>query len=418
MDWAMSVLATNQTKRVIVAIHNAGSDSTPVSFSAQGQAIYDTLKVNTNFFLMMAGHRFGNDGEGSRSDTYLGHTVRTYVSDYQGRTNGGDGLMRCMRFSPSNSLVTITTYSPWTDTYEKDADSQMSFSYNMQLPSGAGSAGTPFVAVGTNSNVVPGTTNTFPWSGLQAGKTYEWYVKVTDSSGNLVTTPTRLFVAGTNVAPVASNLTVTVVGDQPSQIALAGFDANNDVLSYQMNGLPSHGFLTSVNATSGMTVYQPVHGFRGADRFSYHVSDSVLNSPLANVDVNVVAPTDADSDGLPDYWETKFGVTNANGDDDGDGVSNFAEYFANTNPTNAASALKIISATYDVSGNFVLTWQSVGNTRYRIQYSDDATTFFDLTRPVNIETDSSADGTASTQTFVDSTASAETTRYYRVKVMQ
>src|SRR5436190_10849623 len=172
MQWAEDVLATNKNRRVIVAIHNAGSDATPVDFSVQGQTIYDTLKDNTNFFLMLAGHRFANDGEGSRSDTYQGRTVRTYVSDYQGRTNGGDGLMRLMRFSPSNNLVTISTYSPWTGQYENDADSKMSFSYNMQ-PNGAGVAPTAWAAIATNTGVVPGTTNSLVWTGLQAGKTYE-----------------------------------------------------------------------------------------------------------------------------------------------------------------------------------------------------------------------------------------------------
>ncbi len=50
--------------------------------------------------------------------------------------------------------------------------------------------------------------------------------------------------------------------------------------------------------------------------------------------------TDADGDGLPDWWEILYGLdpydaTGANGrwgDPDGDGLSNWAEYMANTNP--------------------------------------------------------------------------------------
>ena len=37
-----------------------------------------------------------------------------------------------MDFSPSNSLISVTSYSPWTGNYETDADSQFSFTYNMQ----------------------------------------------------------------------------------------------------------------------------------------------------------------------------------------------------------------------------------------------------------------------------------------------
>jgi uncharacterized protein (TIGR02597 family) len=214
LQWAQDVLATNQNRRVIVAIHNAGTDATPVNTSAQGQAIYDALKVNTNFFLMLGGHHFANDGEGSRSDTYQGRTVRTYVSDYQGRTNGGDGLMRLMRFSPSNNLVTITTYSPWTGQYETDADSQMSFPYNMQ-PNGDGVEPTPCVAVATNAGAAPGSTNTFLATALQTGKTYEWYAKVTDSSGISITTPTRSF---TTVG--SSSISLSLPGNSDSYISL------------------------------------------------------------------------------------------------------------------------------------------------------------------------------------------------------
>ena len=149
-------------------------------------------------------------------------------------------------------------------------------------------------------------------SGLQASKTYEWYAKVTDSNGTSITTPTRLFTTAANVGPIASNMTVTVAGDQPSQIQLAGYDSNGDAITYQLNASPSHAFVTSFSSTTGLLTYQPVHGFVGTDHFSYHVSDSVLNSPLGTVDVTVTGPTDANTNGLPDYWETRFGVTNPN----------------------------------------------------------------------------------------------------------
>ena len=98
-------------------------------------------------------------------------------------------------------------------------------------------------------------------------------------------------------------------------------------------------------------------------------------------------------------------------------MNNLAEYLANTDPTNSASALKIISATYDGNGQFVLKWQSSGNTRYRIQYSDDGmVTFKDLVRTIAAETDGGADGNPGTMTFTDSVSDSNATRYYRIKV--
>lgn len=44
-------------------------------------------------------------------------------------------------------------------------------------------------------------------------------------------------------------------------------------------------------------------------------------------------PDDADDDGLPDTWEESFGVTDALGDDDGDGYCNAVEFEFGTEPT-------------------------------------------------------------------------------------
>ena len=47
-------------------------------------------------------------------------------------------------------------------------------------------------------------------------------------------------------------------------------------------------------------------------------------------------PADTDTDGLPDWWETKFGLkansNDATADTDGDGLSNLEEYNSGTNP--------------------------------------------------------------------------------------
>lgn len=422
LDWAANLLATYPNHRCIVLTHHAGDDNSDVNattttFSTQGQAIYDALKVYPNFFLMLGGHVFNEGGEGRRSDTFSGRTVRTLVSDYQGRFNGGNGLMRLMYFSPSNNLVSVKTFSPYTGIYETDANSQFTFSYNLQ-PNGAGSPGTPWVAAGTNSGLAPGNVSSFVWKGLQANKNYEWYAQVTDSVGSTFITPRRKFKTTVNALPIVSNITVTVTGDRPMQLTLPAFDANGDVLTFRTNNLPLRGLSLNFDTNNGTLAYLPAHGYRGLDRINYVANDSVADSAVGQLNLNVVAPPDTNANALPDEWEAAFGITDPNGDADGDGESNLAEYQANTNPTNAASALKILSAGVLTNGSFSFSWSSVGGTRYRVQYANNISnaTFTDLIRGIDAEMDTNAYGQVSAQSFTEGLSPMNNAGYYRVRV--
>ena len=77
-------------------------------------------------------------------------------------------------------------------------------------------------------------------------------------------------------------------------------------------------------------------------------------------------PLDSNTNGIPDWWELQYfgSLQPANGDYDGDGVSNYAEYIADTNPTNSTSYLHITQI-QPVSGGVWLQWQ--GGT-YATQY--------------------------------------------------
>jgi hypothetical protein len=82
---------------------------------------------------------------------------------------------------------------------------------------------------------------------------------------------------------------------------------------------------------------------------------------------------DFDRDGIPDAVEAALGLAtnnaaDGNGDLDGDGMSNRAEYIAGTDPSNPASYLKITSIA--VGGGATLTFGAVANKTYSIQYTD------------------------------------------------
>ncbi|GAB3904235.1 FG-GAP-like repeat-containing protein [Mucilaginibacter boryungensis] len=125
--WANSVLTTYASRKAIIVTHYVGGPTTPSTFGNQAADLYSRIKAHSNVFLFVGGHV---NGEGFRQDTYSGRTIKSYISDYQFRTNGGDGYMRLMKFSVANDLISVQTYSPYRQNhgqspyFETDSDSQ------------------------------------------------------------------------------------------------------------------------------------------------------------------------------------------------------------------------------------------------------------------------------------------------------
>jgi hypothetical protein len=305
-----------------------------------------------------------------------------------------------------NDTTTTSRFSFALTTAEGDADSQMSFAYDMQTSLAPGQEGTPYSVLGVNTEVAPGSLTICPFPALQPNTTYEWYVRVTDAAGNTVISPTGRFVTATNFAPVVANRVITVAGDQLTPMALFATDSNGDYLTLWTKSPPLHGSEGDWDAIHGTLTYERTPGYYGIDRFTYQASDGMTNSQVATVMLTVTAPSDSNTNGLPDSWEATYGISDPNADADHDGQSNLAEYFAGTNPTNAASVLKLLSIDWSPEDPFALTWSSVGGTRYRVQYSDgDANgglpgPFTDIVRDITDEIDPSPYGTSATQSFI------------------
>lgn len=132
--WAGSVLEKYADRRAILVSHSfihfnavpGTNEKGFPKFSKQGQRRFDELKSYPNVFLTLSGH-VGDNGEGYRQDGYAGNIIKSLLSDYQSRPQGGHGLMRLMTFSKSKDLISVKTFSPFTGEEENDADSQFSF---------------------------------------------------------------------------------------------------------------------------------------------------------------------------------------------------------------------------------------------------------------------------------------------------
>lgn len=127
---------------------------------------------------------------------------------------------------------------------------------------------------------------------------------------------------------------------------------------------------------------------------------------------------DTDSDGMPDAWETLYGLnansnTDASEDADGDGQSNLDEYLANTAPKSSSSRFQVLSLE-DVSGNpglIRLTWASSPGMVYYVETSQSLLSDSWTTQNLNPIV------SASSETFWDAPKVGER-RFYRVRAFR
>jgi subtilisin family serine protease len=132
--------------------------------------------------------------------------------------------------------------------------------------------------------------------------------------------------------------------------------------------------------------------------------------------LNLQRIVDTDGNGLPDWWELEyFGHltgTDPNADPDHDGMSNLAEWIAGTNPTNAASCLRLTVVSVTNASGTVVSWSSVAGKNYWLERSTNLMTGFNSIVSTNIA------ATAPTNTLTDTAILPGSTRFYRVGVEQ
>ncbi len=230
----------------------------------------------------------------------------------------------------------------------------------------------------------------------------------------------------TNFPPTASNLLYTVAAEASTNLQLAAADPNRDAFTFVSGTPPTNGLLYGFNPAAGTVFYTPVHGSTNGDAFTFAATDGKLTGNPALVRVTVLPPQDSDTNGLPNWWESQYGLTDPNGDADGDGASNLHEYRSGTNPTNSLSWLRITSIQKGASG-FHLTWPGVGGVRYRILYADGLGAggfdgqFTPLPRAATAEIDPDPPGTLGLMSFTDDFSltgpPATGTRFYRLQVL-
>lgn len=130
----------------------------------------------------------------------------------------------------------------------------------------------------------------------------------------------------------------------------------------------------------------------------------------------VASNPDTDGDGLPNDWETLYGLdpgsaADAALDRDGDGQSNLAEYLAGTDPASSASILAIRGVNHSMEG-ISLLFEAVPGKKYQVQASKDCEAWEDLGDVLT------AEETEEIEMVIPApTAGLGTTRFYRVCIV-
>ncbi len=138
-----------------------------------------------------------------------------------------------------------------------------------------------------------------------------------------------------------------------------------------------------------------------------------LSNAVAYVQTDTISPGLLDTNGLPIAWEmTYFGKTGIDpkADPDGDGVSNYEEYLAGTNPTNGSDYLHITHyGTMPGGTNATLIWASVPTRFYYIQETLNLSPAGWTDNSLGLIT---SGGTSTTGSFTDTNAAH---RFYRIQ---
>jgi hypothetical protein len=173
----------------------------------------------------------------------------------------------------------------------------------------------------------------------------------------------EVFLRWTSSGNRATNVPISIVtSDSGAPIQLT---VNQQTNGAKWNSLGSYGF----DPQSALVVVG------NSNTTGYVIADAIQLVDEASP----VGVGDRDEDGLPDWWERWYFLSEVgaakDADVDGDGMTNYQEYLTGTDPLNSASRFDMQILLDSVPRQVALTWPSFTNRTYRIEVSDDALQF-------------------------------------------
>lgn len=182
------------------------------------------------------------------------------------------------------------------------------------------------------------------------------------------------FIAGTIPTNALSVFAFTRIQPTPPDgVRLDWASASNRTYVLQRSSGDASEFVdirTGIGATPPLNSYFDATA-TGMDAYFYRLR--IQEEPMSTYD--------SDGNGLADAWERLyFGEIRLDPalDSDGDGLSNLGEFKAGTNPTNAASVLRLVSIQHSSTEGTEIQWSSVVDKTYTILWSADPAASYDI----------------------------------------
>jgi hypothetical protein len=145
LKWADGILKANQDKEAIIVTHSftftdntrmSRCDANSASSFGVGQdndgedMWWKLVRKYANVRMVLSGHVNTGDGTGHRVDLGAnGNLVNQMLSDYQSEPLGGGGYLRILKISPSLNQISVSTYSPYLDSFKTDDHNQFTVPY-------------------------------------------------------------------------------------------------------------------------------------------------------------------------------------------------------------------------------------------------------------------------------------------------
>jgi len=160
-----------------------------------------------------------------------------------------------------------------------------------------------------------------------------------------------------------------------SGYAVSGYEVYKDGASSPTTTTPLNYWKASGLAPASMHTFRIAYRMAGGQR-------SNLSAPATGATWGM----DANADGMPDDWQQRYWpdldalhYPFANSDSDGDGVSNYLELLAGTDPTDPHSVLKVRMDSGPQGAT--LSWSTQPGSIYQVQVTTDFNTWLDLGSP-------------------------------------